>query len=99
MEKDEAYAVHLVNSMDPSNALVLPAATAAAPLRNPQVKGTVAESPSGKTSMFDIFTRKQSPFLHIPAPAPTPAPAPAAPEKLQWPANGFTVSNDPKVEH
>lgn len=94
MEKDEAYAVHLVNSMNPSSALVLPAATAAAPLRNPQVKGTVAEIPAVKTSMFDIFTRKQSPFVPVPAPAP----APAAPEKLQWPANGFTVSNDPKVE-
>lgn len=96
MEKDEAYAVHLVNSMDPSTALVLPAATAVAPLRNPQVKGTVAETPAVKTSMFDIFTRRPSPFT--PTPAPAPAPAPAAPVKLQWPANGFTVSNDPKVE-
>jgi hypothetical protein len=94
MEKDEAYAVHLVNSMDPSNALVLPAATAAAPLRNPQVKGTVAETPKKTGSIFNMFATKQSPHIPISAPAP----APAATEKLQWPANGFTVSNDPKVE-
>ena len=85
MEKDEAYAVHLVNSMNP--ALAPPAAA----VRNPQVKGTVA--PSTMTSLIGLFTRKESLLLPVPAPAP----APAASAKLQWPANGFTVSNDPKV--